>query len=298
MMAAYDEPQHNPVSPPPSIVGLTQEDAVDVIKDWFLQNFEDPVHNTPYESAKGGYLYIWGGPYEARDILETFFDEGPEELVEAAIAELEHESSVWVPSLGRLQPQEDWLDLTISEDPHSIYLDSYHHAGDLLADEGSDDGGHLTNRLIFAHHVAALEAYLSDTLLKAVMKDQDAMKRLVVGNKDIASEKYTIADVISNPNFVSEKVTNYLRSILYHNLAKVDALYRLALRVPVLDDKVDRDKLFRAIEHRHDCVHRNGMSKDGERLRIFTTVYVQDVADHIRSLIDRLEVKIHGDPSF
>ena len=53
---------------------------------------------------------------------------------------------------------------------------------------------------------------------------------------------------------------------------------------------------FRAIEHRHDCVHRNGMSKDGKRLKIFTKVYVQDVADHIRSLIDRLETKIHGDP--
>jgi hypothetical protein len=126
------------------------------------------------------------------------------------------------------------------------------------------------------------------------MKDNDAMKRLVIANKDMASQKYTIADVISNPNFVLDRVTDYLRSILYHNLAKVDVLYRLALKVQVLDERVDRDRLFQAVEYRHDCIHRNGMSKDGKRQTAFTKAYIREVADHMCALVDRPATRSDG----
>jgi len=34
-----------------------------MMADWFLANFENPAECTPYESAEGGYQWIWGGPY-------------------------------------------------------------------------------------------------------------------------------------------------------------------------------------------------------------------------------------------
>lgn len=69
----YDEVQHNPVSDPPDVRGASQDKAIEAIKGWFLQNFDNPVHGTPYDSAEGGYMYIWGGPYEAHEITEAFF---------------------------------------------------------------------------------------------------------------------------------------------------------------------------------------------------------------------------------
>lgn len=30
----------------------------EVMRSWFLSNYEDPAENTPYESAEGGYIYI------------------------------------------------------------------------------------------------------------------------------------------------------------------------------------------------------------------------------------------------
>jgi hypothetical protein len=35
---------------------MRKEDAVAAIGGWFVENFEDPVHSTPYESAEGGYI--------------------------------------------------------------------------------------------------------------------------------------------------------------------------------------------------------------------------------------------------
>src|SRR5262249_3792943 len=55
------------VGPPtacPDIRGLADDDAAEAMVEWFRQNFEDPAESTPYE---GGYVYICGGPYAARE---------------------------------------------------------------------------------------------------------------------------------------------------------------------------------------------------------------------------------------
>jgi hypothetical protein len=94
---------------------MRKDDAIEAIKRWFLSNFEDPVESTPYESAEGGYQYIWGGPYETRDIVENvFYRRTSNAVIEEAISELEAESTEWVPSSGRRQPPDD-LEIDESE---------------------------------------------------------------------------------------------------------------------------------------------------------------------------------------
>jgi hypothetical protein len=106
ILEQWDEVQHDPLTlPPDDFEGLSLEDAVERIKEWFFENFEDPVHSTPHDSAEGGYQYIWGGPYDTRDIIANIFaDTASRELIEAAIEELESEGSDWVPHSRRLQP--------------------------------------------------------------------------------------------------------------------------------------------------------------------------------------------------
>jgi hypothetical protein len=59
------------------------------LKAWFLELYEDPLENCPYESAEGGYQYIWGGPYDALEelrnawgdvFLEAFLEKAAERL--------------------------------------------------------------------------------------------------------------------------------------------------------------------------------------------------------------------------
>jgi hypothetical protein len=196
-------------------------------------------------------------------------------------------------------PEEDeWLDNEVAADPHAIFVDSFNKTGEILAAHGGEDGGHLINRMVFAQQVSALEAYLGDTLIKAVQAKPEALARLVAADKDLNAEKFTLADIASNPGLLGEKVGAYLRAILYHNLGKVDFLYRTALDVRVLGDKADNALLLQAIKHRHDCVHRNGMDKDGNQLTVFTKAHVQDVANAMRTLIDRIETEVWGTPAF
>jgi hypothetical protein len=109
-MSNWDEIQHIPVSEPPEdFDGLAVEEAVETIKEWFFDNFEDPAESTPYESAEGGYQYIWGGPHSAQDILyDAFSGFAPIEAIEEALAEIQVNGFDWVPnSKRRLPPEED-----------------------------------------------------------------------------------------------------------------------------------------------------------------------------------------------
>lgn len=63
-------------------------------------------------------------------------------------------------------------------------------------------------------------------------------------------------------------------------------LYRSALEIEVLNDQDQRESSFTAIQHRHDCVDRNGRDKANDRLTVFTTAYVSETADLFRMLVD------------
>jgi hypothetical protein len=53
---------------------------------WFHENYEDPAVRLPYESREGGYQWIWGGPYDAREqIGDQFSDIADEDAIEAAV---------------------------------------------------------------------------------------------------------------------------------------------------------------------------------------------------------------------
>lgn len=78
------EPGVSPLSDPPSLEGLDEDERVEAMVSWFLDNFEDPAQETPYNGREGGYLFIHGGPYEAQNYIpDAFPDATEEEHIEA-----------------------------------------------------------------------------------------------------------------------------------------------------------------------------------------------------------------------
>jgi hypothetical protein len=106
----FNEPDMRPVSNPPgNFVDQDDESNKEAVLNWFYENFEDPVHSTPYNSQEGGYLYIKGGPYAAREIITVVFGNIiSDDLIEEIVDEINRESDIWVPSSSRLlRPEED-----------------------------------------------------------------------------------------------------------------------------------------------------------------------------------------------
>ncbi|WP_150125026.1 hypothetical protein [Tsuneonella mangrovi] len=104
-----------PTSEPSEIDWEDADGAVEAMVEWFLANFEDPAMETPYESAEGGYIYIWGGPYDAQVELWDAFPDASEELIERAVDEIQSDGLFdWAPAGIRIQPD----DLPDDDAPH------------------------------------------------------------------------------------------------------------------------------------------------------------------------------------
>lgn len=79
---------------------LERREQIAYMIHWFHEMFEDPANETPYESREGGYQYIWGGPYDAREeLFEEFSHIVPEEAIEDTISQVESDGIFyWAPS--------------------------------------------------------------------------------------------------------------------------------------------------------------------------------------------------------
>lgn len=189
------------------------------------------------------------------------------------------------------EPEEPWDDYEPPERPYDIFNQSDDQLQALLREKGSaTDGADLINRMVFAHYIAALEAYLADRLLNAIDDHDEAVADLVTQDPALRKERFTLAEIVSQPDLVKQKVRRYLRDTRWHKLDKADTLYRTCAKVSlfkILGDK--KADLLKAINWRHDCVHRNGYDDEGQRLEVFTATYVNEIAATIRTFVGTVE---------
>jgi hypothetical protein len=86
------------LTPRPDLLDVDDDEKVERMVKWFFKNYEDAAERTPFESAEGGYQFIWGGPYDAREVLEEMFGSNTDEkLIEQAANEIDNQGSDWVP---------------------------------------------------------------------------------------------------------------------------------------------------------------------------------------------------------
>ena len=99
---------------------------IDALVEWFFERFEDPAHRLPYESREGGYQWIYGGPYDAREELEDYFSDEAEDIIQAAADEIESEGlTEWAPvsSPGDYDDHDDDHDPSGEDDLNEIVKD-------------------------------------------------------------------------------------------------------------------------------------------------------------------------------
>ena len=75
-----------------------REGIIETLVFWFKENYDTPENRLPHESKEGGYQWIYGDPCDARQVLEENFPNEPEDIIEAAVEEIESDGTVdWTP---------------------------------------------------------------------------------------------------------------------------------------------------------------------------------------------------------
>lgn len=190
---------------------------IDEIRTWFFENYEDPAIRTPYESAEGGYQYIWGGPYTTAEVLEDAYPNIDDELRKRATEEIESEGNdTWVPI-----PSDDEYVQEPDEEPD----EDYSEAGFAPPRQSSgpsfsfDETGRIA--LTLSGPVGEEELGTLRALLEQLRETSDAL---------IASLEGT------NSHAPILGATISYRAALDDDPISIDKVYALGLRLSNLDD--------------------------------------------------------------
>lgn len=144
-------------------------------------------------------------------------------------------------------------------------------------------------RMVFSQLVAVLEAYLADRLHREVIDNPKAKLRLVQGAEPFKKQAITLHQAIGDPGLADRRITETIKSVLYHRFDDVEALYRPAFRSKALfPSPENRQELEDAVKLRHHCVHRNGRDMEGN-VQAISAKDVETVAKAMRELVEHIE---------
>ena len=94
--------------------------------------------------------------------------------------------------------------------------------------EGLNDALH---RLLFANVITSLETYLSDTFINRVLSDHSNLRRFVESTPEFRKQQIPYSELFKAVDLAKNEAKRYLLDVTWHNLAKVQAMYRDTLSV-------------------------------------------------------------------
>lgn len=151
----------------------------------------------------------------------------------------------------------------------------------------------ILRKLIYSNVITIFETYLSDLIINTV-HSSTALQTKVVENYGIFdNEKIDLKNIYSTMSNLEREIITRLRSITYHNLNKVIPLYSKVLGI---NFSGVIGKLPKAITIRHDIVHRNGKTIDGESHAISIQI-INDLILNVEAVSTYIDLEIKNKSS-
>jgi hypothetical protein len=271
-----------------TLADASRDEQLEAMEEWFRARYEDPAERTPYESREGGYIWIWGGPYDAEEELRGEF-EGivPDDVIEELVDVLNGECSEWAP-MSSPDDYDEGLYEAVSS--NALARQTLDHALDtiraLLNVDVEAEVWAAYSRLLFANAITAMETYLSDTFINLVSNDEELLQKYIDSDPKFKERKVAYKDILREAQRVEEEARKELLDVVWHNVGKVKAMYAQVLGVNLGNTGL----IGAAVQIRHDIVHRNGRQKDGTMIDV-SCEQILNLLDEISKLAWRVEAQ-------
>ncbi len=259
-----------------------------IMSNWFHERFEDPAIRTPYESREGGYQWIYGGPYEARDQIEDrFADYVDQGVMDELIEELD-QMGQWAP----VESEDDYEDYALDDsletrDCHKEFNDAVTSVREMLAQTMDEEHVAKYRALLYSNVITAMETYLFDSFAQQVLYHRPTLRRFLETYGKFSEEKIKKSVILTEADDIENTVKKTISDIVWHNLPRIKPMYADTLDVEFLDFA----NLQHAILKRHDFAHRNGRDKDGNDV-VVSKSDVETLIENVVTFIDDVDTKV------
>ena len=269
-----------------------------IMREWFFQSYEDPAQNTPHETKEGGYMYLCGGPYDAWDVLHDEFAELVSEVViDKLVDALNDQSPEWAAAWTADDYDQSYIKAIIANTKfHDRFKSSMVDVMLILSTNiGASVEGKLCE-LLYVNVITSVETYLSDAFVQTLFSDEKHLRKYVETEHKFKHQSIRLSSIYSRMASLEGHVRSQLARTSWHNLKKASCRFSGVLSV---DFPTGIKKIEKAVNTRHDLVHRNGKTIDGQTVAVSRPLLLEligDVEEFAREIDAQLpiDVRING----
>lgn len=118
----------------------------------------------------------------------------------------------------------------------------------------------ILKRQIFIGVIGTLETFLSDTFTNLTIDKDEYFRNFVEKYPNYRKHKFELRHLYMVQERIKEIVKKELLDIIYHDLQKISQMYASTFKI----DFPSIGPIIKSIKIRHDLVHRNGKTKNGQ----------------------------------
>ena len=180
-----------------------------------------------------------------------------------------------------------WLQENGSSIIHKNFIEELNELKE-IEEKTSINKTYMINRMSYAYAVTLLEAFLGDTAKSLITENEIFFKNSWKIN-ELKKARYSLEFLATNDIDAKGLAAKELSNILYHNIPKVKKIFEI-----ILGSRIDIDisELEKIMSIRHDIVHRNGKTKEGETLYL-NNENVSGMISHIEKFSHDLQIIIN-----
>jgi len=286
-----------------SLKYISKENQLEVMREWFYENYEDPANSCPYESREGGYAYIYGGPYDANQELQDMFDPYVKfDYIEELVSELQQQCYDWS---GNSNNIDDWYDedlydaVTSSERPFVKFVANIDSIKALAKDKSAQQQKDHLLSLLYTNVITALETLYVELFINSIEKDDAYIAECIEKgktefkvSKEIAALPFKGESIEKIRKELIKAIKEHLISASWHSTNLVVKRYKLTFDIDV-QKEWPIDAIEIATQKRNHLVHRGGRDKEGN-LVVVTEQDLEQLLDHALSLGEKLNESLES----
>ncbi len=150
-----------------------------------------------------------------------------------------------------------------------------------------DEMRRILNRQIFIGVIGTMETYFSETFINLTSDYEVFFKNFVQSHPEFKQRKIELSEIFREKEKLNENVKKTIFDTIFHNLPIVNNMLRDTFEITV----PEIGEIYKDVLKRHDLVHRNGLTKEGEEIVVSTEI-IGNLIDRMRTFILTIEEKI------
>lgn len=143
-------------------------------------------------------------------------------------------------------------------------------------------------RQIFISVISTLETYLSSSFINRTLDSEENLQKFICTHPEFKNRKFELSEIFEKYDEIENIAQKVMLDTIYHNLPIVRNMYRDTFNISF----PDFSDIYKAVLTRHDLVHRNGFTKDGDVVEIdkgTINELINNVKSFVRKLVTELE---------